>query len=200
MGLSESLTSRTLELEEQRTGASSELRQTVDTMFRSDDKLLSSLQKLGWELETGGGGAQEDVALLRETCARFVARFIFWWTKLRLARLIKYTVEGLRTRLDRIYLETLEHSAQSSAATRVSSDEVSAMQEELESLYAEILPVAQMTAEQQFLEPALKSLAAVNGRGQAMSGQATSYVSLGKATCSKSGLHALTQPKDPRVS
>lgn len=92
-------------------------------------------------------------------------------------RLIKFTVEGIRTKLDRIYLESLEISAQSPTADRVSPDEVSALQVELESLYSEILPVAQMSAEQQFLEPALKSLAAKNGHGLVKSAQATSYVS-----------------------
>jgi hypothetical protein len=50
------------------------------------------------------------------------------------------------------------------------------LQEELESLYAEILPVAQMSTEQQFLEPALKSLAAKTRQGLARSAQATNYV------------------------
>jgi hypothetical protein len=49
----------------------------VDTLFRSDDKLLSSLQKLGWELDTEDDEEQQDVALLRETCARFVSHGIF---------------------------------------------------------------------------------------------------------------------------
>ncbi len=133
----------------------------MDTLFRSDDKLLSSLQKLGWELETEDPGEQQDIATLREACAR----------------LIKFTVEGIRTKLDRLYLESLETSAQSGMANRVSSGEVAALQEELESLYSELLPVAQMSAEQQFLEPALKSLAAKNGHSLARSGQATSYVS-----------------------
>lgn len=97
-------------------------------------------------------------------------------------RLIKFTVEGIRTKLDRIYLESLEASAQSGATTRVAADEVSALQEELESLYAEILPVAQMSTEQQFLEPVLKSLAAKNGQGMARSAQATSYVSGGSVS------------------
>lgn len=161
--LSQTLSSRITELEQQTTGAGATIQQTVDTLFRSDDKLLSSLQKLGWELETEDASEQQDVAVLRETCAR----------------LIKFTVEGIRTKLDRLFLESLELSAQSGAANRVSSGEVSALQEELESLYAEILPVAQMSTEQQFLEPALKGLAAKNGRGLARSAQATSYVSAG---------------------
>jgi hypothetical protein len=151
----------------------------VDTLFRSDDKLLSSLQKLGWELETESPEEEQDVAMLRETCAR----------------LIKFTVEGIRTKLDRIYLESLEISAQTRATTRVAPDEVSALQEELESLYAEILPVAQMTTEQQFLEPALKSLAAKSGQGLARSAQATSYVS---CNCVAVNIPQLTHA-DPRM-
>ncbi|KAK4155765.1 hypothetical protein C8A00DRAFT_41688 [Chaetomidium leptoderma] len=158
--LSQSLSHRINELEQQSTGAGATIQQTMGTLFDSDDKLLSSLQKLGWELKTEDAEEQDDVAMLREACAR----------------LIKFTVEGIRTKLDRLYLESLELSTQSGTTNRVSPDEVSALQEELESLYAEILPVAQMSTEQQFLEPALKSLAAKNGQGLARSAQATSYI------------------------
>ncbi|KAK4244785.1 hypothetical protein C7999DRAFT_43609 [Corynascus novoguineensis] len=156
--LLQSLNSRVSELEEQTIGASATIRKTAEALFSSDDRLLSSLQKLGWEIETENDEEQHDVVLLRETCAR----------------LIKFTVEGIRTRLDRLYLEALESCAKS-PSVGVSADEVSALQDELESLYAEILPVAQMTTEQQFLEPALKSLAAKNSRELARSVQATSY-------------------------
>lgn len=71
--LSQSLDSRVQELEQQSgTGAVSNLQQTVDSLLRSDDKLLSSLQKLGWELETEDLEEQNDVVMLRETCARSV--------------------------------------------------------------------------------------------------------------------------------
>jgi hypothetical protein len=93
-----------------------------------------------------------------------------------LARLIKYTVEGIRTRLDRIYLETLKSSSPSKGHD-ADSQEVNDLQEELESLYSEILPVAQMSAEQQYLEPALKAIAATNGQGQERSVKAVKYVS-----------------------
>lgn len=159
--LAQSLSSRINDLDQQSTGVGATIQQTVETLFCSDDKLLSSLQKLGWELETEDPEEQSDVSILRETCAR----------------LIKYTVEGIRTKLDRIFLDSLELSAQSGAAARVPAGEVSALQEELESLYTEILPVAQMTTEQQFLEPAVKGIAAKNGLGLARSAQATSYVS-----------------------
>ncbi|KAK3357981.1 hypothetical protein B0T25DRAFT_175145 [Lasiosphaeria hispida] len=158
--LSQRLDSRIIELEQQGKGDGTSIRQTVDTLFHSDDKLLSSLQKLGWELETEDPEEQDNVVMLRETCAR----------------LIKFTVEGLRTKLDRIYLEALESSMRSGATRRVSPNEVSALQEELESLYAEILPVAQMAAEQQFLEPALKNLALKHGQGLAKSDEAIVYI------------------------
>ncbi|KAK4667880.1 uncharacterized protein QC764_703870 [Podospora pseudoanserina] len=162
--LSQSLDSQLLELEQQTTGAGPAIQQTVDTLFRSDDKLLASLQKLGWELDTKDPEEQNHVVMLRETCAR----------DSREGRLIKCTVEGVRTRLDRIYLETLEKNSGSSS--RVSPGEVSSLQEEVESLYSEILPVAQMSVEQQFLEPALKKVEAKNGQEQAKSKQATGYV------------------------
>jgi hypothetical protein len=71
-------------------------------------------------------------------------------------RLIKYVVEGVRTRLDRVYLEAIggEQSAQNGAYIEHESN-VDALQSELESLYTEILPVAQMSVQQQYLEHAL---------------------------------------------
>ena len=91
------------------------------------------------------------------------------------SRLIKHTVEGIRTRLDRIYLDTLKPSSASNGHDS-HNQEVSDLQEELESLYSEILPVAQMSAEQQYLEPALRIIAATNGQGQDRSVKAAKYV------------------------
>ncbi|KAK1756381.1 hypothetical protein QBC47DRAFT_379831 [Echria macrotheca] len=157
--LSQRLDSRIAELEQQTT-AGRDVQETANALFHSDDRLLSSLQKLGWELETEDPEEQDNVVMLRETCAR----------------LIKFMVEGLRARLDRIYLEALNSSMRSGATRRVSPAEVSGLQEELESLYAEILPVAQMSVEQQFLEPALKTLADKHGKGLARSEEAVSYL------------------------
>jgi len=88
-------------------------------------------------------------------------------------RLIKHTVEGIRTKLDRIYLHSLQNSATSQEPD---SQETTDLQEELESLYSEILPVAQMSAEQQFLQPALKAIAATDGQGQERAAIAVEYV------------------------
>ena len=77
--LSQSLDSRVHELEQQSgAGAVSNLQQTVDSLLRSDDKLLSSLQKLGWELETEDLEEQNHVVMLRETCARSVNPVVYY--------------------------------------------------------------------------------------------------------------------------
>jgi hypothetical protein len=88
-------------------------------------------------------------------------------------RLIKHTVEGIRTTLDRIYLEALNNSSHDH---KPADQEVGELQEELESLYSEILPVAQMSIEQQYLEPALRAIAASDGEGEERSVKAVKYV------------------------
>jgi hypothetical protein len=91
--------------------------------------------------------------------------------------LIKHTVETTRTRLDRIYLE--ESSKSIGAADEDANDpEVIALKEELESLYSEILPVAQMSIEQEYLEPALQVIAAQDVHGKDRAAKAMDYVCL----------------------
>ena len=99
--------------------------------------------------------------------------------------MIKHTVEGIRTRLDRVYLEGLAGSKASN--DHAEEEEANDLQEELESLYTEILPVAQMSAEQQFLEPALRAIAASDGQGQERTVKAIKYVR-SAATCYESYL------------
>lgn len=90
-------------------------------------------------------------------------------------RLIKHTVEGIRTKLDRIYLEALGAPGAVNGED-AESQESRELQEELESLYSEILPVAQMSTEQQFLQPALRTLADTTGKGQERATKAVKYV------------------------
>ncbi|PVH81258.1 hypothetical protein DL98DRAFT_490263 [Cadophora sp. DSE1049] len=156
--LSQSLTYQTTDLEQQCKASEAGVKQTVDSILKSDDKLLLSLQKLSSDLEPGRSDDDEIIARIRELCAR----------------LIKHTVEGIRTRLDRVYLEGL---AGSKASTdHAEEEEANDLQEELESLYSEILPVAQMSAEQQFLEPALRAIAASDGQGQERTVKAVKYI------------------------
>jgi hypothetical protein len=85
-------------------------------------------------------------------------------------------VEGIRTRLDRIYIEALNQAEAN--GNDAGSQEIADLQEELESLYSEILPVAQMSVEQQFLEPAIREIAARDGKGQQRTVKAVKYVAI----------------------
>ncbi|KAL3425017.1 hypothetical protein PVAG01_04298 [Phlyctema vagabunda] len=153
--MTENLSYQTLELQQQVKASEANVKQTVDAVLKSDDKLLSSLQKLSNDLEPSQSTDDVLIEKIRELCAR----------------LIKHTVQGVRTKLDRIYLEAL-----SEANGDAKTSETEELQEELESLYAEILPVAQMTAEQQYLEPALREIKARSGQGQQRTEVAVAYV------------------------
>ncbi|KAL4725895.1 hypothetical protein ACLX1H_006569 [Fusarium chlamydosporum] len=159
-GEAQSLEYRVADLEQIAKDSRSNMKRTVDSVFQSDDKLLSSLQKLGWELDQQDPEEEKTIEKLRETCMR----------------LIKTTVETLRIRLDRIYLEAIIAAERSGDVKSATQDDVKALEEELESLYSEILPVAQMSAEQQHLEPALKSTDAQSGQSLHRSAVAVSYV------------------------
>lgn len=160
--LSQSLDYQLAEVEQQTKGGSEIVTQVIDNMLHSDDKLLSSLQKLGWELDTEDPEETESVTKLREICAL----------------LIKYTVECIRTKLDRVFLEALVLFTTSGTSDQAAKEEVTAQQEELEELYSEILPVAQMSVEQQWLEPSLRSLSSKTGNSLGQSAEALAYVSL----------------------
>lgn len=57
-------------MDQQAADSERELRRVTEDMLDSDSKLLSSLQKLGRELETEDPDDQDRVAKLRELCAR----------------------------------------------------------------------------------------------------------------------------------
>lgn len=160
--LSQSLEYQLAEMEQQTKGGSEIVTHTIEGMLHSDDKLLSSLQKLGWELDTEDPEETQSVTKLRDICAL----------------LIKYTVECIRTKLDRVFLEALELIPSSGISDKAAKEDVTAQQEELEELYSEILPVAQMSVEQQWLEPSLRSLSSKNGNSVGRSAEALAYVSL----------------------
>ncbi|KAK0388969.1 hypothetical protein NLU13_2546 [Sarocladium strictum] len=133
----------------------------VGDSLKTDDKLLGSLQKLGQELGRHDPREAELIEKMREICLR----------------LIKTAVETIRTRLDRVYLETLVGAAYHPQSAPPSSAEVKELGDEVESLYAEILPVAQMSVEQQRLDPAIKGISARDGHTLQRSGVALHYIS-----------------------
>lgn len=92
-------------------------------------------------------------------------------------RLIKITVQSVRTRLDTTYLNALLAAHQSGASQPASEAEIATLQDEVESLYAEILPVAQMAVEQEHLEPALLAISSKNDQSQQKTTASLTYVS-----------------------
>ncbi|KAK5989765.1 hypothetical protein PT974_08025 [Cladobotryum mycophilum] len=155
-----SLAFRISDLEEQGSQADSSFNRVLDELFRSDDKLLSSLQKLGWELDQPDPDETSKVDKLRDICRR----------------LIKVTVETIRTRLDTLYMDALVIAERSGRVKHTTDDEIKALEAEIDSLYAEILPVAQMSVEQQHLEPALKSVTALSGQSTFRTSTALEYI------------------------
>lgn len=93
-----------------------------------------------------------------------------------IGRLIKTTVETIRTKLDRVYLEALVAAAYQHANAPPSSTEIKELGDEVESLYSEILPVAQMSVEQQRLDPAIQGVSTRDGQSLYRSAAALTYV------------------------
>ncbi|KAG9259113.1 uncharacterized protein F5Z01DRAFT_25837 [Emericellopsis atlantica] len=158
--LSQSLGYRISDLEQQGDDSGKTISQILKDLLASDDKLLRSLQKLGRELKQQDPEEDHKTDELRDICMRY----------------IKNTVETLRTRLDRIYLDKLNERDHAGQSNVVSSTEVEALREEVESLYSEILPVAQMSVEQQHLEPTLQLMSSRGGQSLGRSASAVSYV------------------------
>jgi gamma-glutamyl:cysteine ligase YbdK (ATP-grasp superfamily) len=159
--LAQTLAYKITELEQQDKDVRVCVKQRIDSTLKEDDKLLLSLQKLAADLEPVKSENTDTLGKIQELCAR----------------LIKHTVEGVRTKLDRVYLEELGNGLVSNSVQNDAQEAID-LQEELESLYAEILPVAQMSTEQQFLEPARKIVANTDGRAHERATKAFEYVSI----------------------
>jgi hypothetical protein len=153
------------------------LRKTASEILRVDDKLLLGLQKLASDLDPGYQEEDGTANRIRDLCVRYLHSSFTICFALTVRRLIKYTVEGVRTRLDKIYLEVMADWGDAPKGTKAIDDaEVADLLDELESLYTEILPVAQMSAEQQYLEPALRLIASHTIQGGDRSTKAIEYV------------------------
>lgn len=161
--LSAGLSQRIAEHLQQRKITDASYNHTAVEFLRADDRLLLSLQKLAGELEPERKEDAEVSGQINHLCAR----------------LIKFTVQGIRIRLDRIYLEALQSPPprEISNSDDLSDAEIRALQEELESLYSEILPVAQMSVEQQYLQPALRMISSNQDQGRDRSLRALEYMS-----------------------
>lgn len=97
--------------------------------------------------------------------------------------LIKYTVEGVRLRLDRAYIEALDLLQVNNNVNHLDEHEIIELQAELDSLYSEILPVAQMSTEQRYLDFAVRAFVAQDKRRFEKSEKIINYVRFGSIIC-----------------
>ncbi len=61
-----------LDLEQQAKVSEAGVKQTVDSILKSDDKLLLSLQKLASDLEPGEPDDDDTMTRIRDLCARYL--------------------------------------------------------------------------------------------------------------------------------
>ncbi|CUS13648.1 unnamed protein product [Tuber aestivum] len=121
----------------------------VNKMLESDDRVLARLERLAGGVIVGDGGDDGKEVIGRVTAL--------------VKKLSTLSATALKTRLDRIFLEV--------AGSHISENndpEAEELQKDLESLYAEIPSVAEMAAEQVFLQPVLDEVH--KGRMKASSG------------------------------
>lgn len=130
------------------------IQQHATEILKDDDRLLSDLQRQASSLSPEDPAEEEAAQRVQNLCVR----------------LIKYTIEGVRTRLDRVYLESIDEE-QGGDLDEI-DPAVGELQAELESLHSEILPVAQMSTEHQFLKPAAVARAARGAAASARIGNA----------------------------
>jgi hypothetical protein len=79
-------------------------------------------------------------------------------------------------RLDRAYIEALGGNQVEKNSTHQNEHDVLELQAELDSLYSEILPVAQMSAEQRYLDCAVRAIASQDKQGLEKSKTIIEYV------------------------
>ncbi|KYK56451.1 hypothetical protein DCS_03451 [Drechmeria coniospora] len=184
-GLSRSLDLRLSYLERQAIDAGPVLEQAISDALQSDDELLVRLQRRAQELDQSDvDDAQSMVDKLRDGCTR----------------LINLTAEAIHIKMDTAYLDALmttEESPEMDAAVTV--DKAEALRQEIESLYSEILPVAQMSIHQQHLEPAMELVK--ERKGQSLDRTAAALTFMNDALDHLQGrLHSLGRRAEAHVS
>jgi hypothetical protein len=74
--------------------------------------------------------------------------------------LIKHAVEGVRAKLDNVFLQHVDSDVYFDGCGLVEDSQIRALREEVDSLYSELLPLAQMSVEQRFLQRSLRGITA----------------------------------------
>lgn len=121
--------------------AQAEKRQTfqaVTSKLKNDDRRLATAEGLAADLESS-----HDDGLLLQRAGELAAT------------LAQLASEEIYTRLDRIYLESLSEPG---SIDKPTEEEISLLEQDLESLYPEIEVLAQMAARQQYEQPIVREL------------------------------------------
>ncbi|KAJ5898588.1 hypothetical protein N7504_008876 [Penicillium tannophilum] len=114
----------------------------LSTRLKHDDRILGILENLMPEVKSNGNDAStvKRAAHLSEILA-------------------DHSAEEIHYRLDRLYLESIgAGEAKDLNYTQAEAETISALEEELESLYPEIEILAEMSTKQQFHEPILREI------------------------------------------
>ncbi|KAJ6103237.1 hypothetical protein N7486_005664 [Penicillium sp. IBT 16267x] len=115
----------------------------LSTRLKHDDRILGTLENLMPEVKSNGNDAStvKRAAHLSETLA-------------------DYSAEEIHYRLDRLYLESVQAGEASDLnyIHEAEGETISALEEELKSLYPEIEILAEMSTKQQFHEPILREI------------------------------------------
>jgi hypothetical protein len=75
-------------------------------------------------------------------------------------------------------MDTLVEAERSGRVRPSTDEEVKALEAEVDSLHAEILSVAQLSVDQQYLEPALQTVSTEGGQSAMRTSNALEYVSV----------------------
>lgn len=135
----------------------------VTARLKDDDRTLQKLEGLLSRL----GSDDEDRAAGKRA------------TELT-SRLSGYVSEEIQCRLDRLYMETINSTSESSAFNGAGGEDevLLALQEELESLYPEITVLSDISAKQQFSDPIQRELENHHGNMYSASEKKLSHVSV----------------------
>ncbi|KKK13863.1 hypothetical protein ARAM_001533 [Aspergillus rambellii] len=134
---------------------------TLTTRLKDNDKILADMERLA----AGVKSSDNDASIVKRTSELS-------------ATLAQYVAEEIYYRLDRLYLEKALDSRQatSDALTDQENDAISGLEVELESLYPEIDVLAEMSTQQQFVEPILRELQNHHGQLRIASHQKLDYI------------------------
>lgn len=115
---------------------------SLASRLKEDDKILIHLERLSSEAKS-----THDDALLSKQASELATM------------LAEYTTEEIQHRLDRSYLEGIQGSYENvRGSSEADTGIISALQEELESLYPEIEVLAEVSTKQLYGEPILREL------------------------------------------